>query len=156
MADEIRVELPQVLESILRYQLSEARERMEAGEELVPFSAMAAGETLFCEQHDFPTAEECYADVRHTVEHARGSQGYGLCYDGYVDTDEGRKDAIIAQGGVPGDEQGYAIGLLYTIGEDGVRTFEDEPVVIGQCPNFMANLPASDEEEALEDDEPEE
>lgn len=152
MVEETRVELPQVLESILRYQLKEARERIEAGEELVPFSAMAAGQTLFCEQHSFDSSEACFADVRHTVEHARGSQGYGFCYDGYVDTSEGRKDALIAQGGVPGDPQGHAIGVLYEIAEDGTFTFEEEPIYIDTCENFMTALLPEEDEEITEQD----
>ena len=156
MATEERVELPGVLEHILRYCLKDAQETLQAGNEVVPFSAMAAGQTLFCEQHSFDSPEACFADARHTVEHARGSQGYGFCYDGYVDTDEGRKDALIAQGGVPGDPQGYAIGLVYTIGEDGSFTFEDEPIYVGSCENYMAALlPEEDdgETEALSEAE---
>lgn len=150
MTEEKRVELPGVLEHILRYCLKDAQETMQAGNEVVPFSALAAGQTLFCEQHMFDTPEACFADVRHTVEHARGSQGYGFCYDGYVDTGEGRKDALIAQGGVPGDPNGYAIGTIYAIAEDGSITFEDEPIYVGACENYMAHLlPEEDELETI-------
>ena len=30
--------------------------------------------------------------------------------------------------------------MVYTIGEDGTFTFEDDPIYIGHAPNFMANL----------------
>ena len=52
-----------------------------------------------------------------------------------LDTDEGQKDALIAEGGLPGEEQGYAFGYLYD--EDGI---EREVVYIGPAPNFMENL----------------
>ena len=43
--------------------------------------------------------------------------------------------ALIAEGGLPGEEQGYAFGYLYD--EDGI---EREVVYIGPAPNFMENL----------------
>ena len=50
MAEE-RVVLEPVLESVLRYCLKDARERMEKGQGIVPFSALAVGDKLFMEQH---------------------------------------------------------------------------------------------------------
>ena len=61
-----------------------------------------------------------------------------------METDAGTRDCIIAEGGLPGEDEGYAVGLLYrTIGE--VKMFEAEPCYIGPAPNFMAGLKAFDE-----------
>ena len=38
-----------------------------------------------------------------------------FCYDGYIETDDGVKDALIAEGGVPGADEGYAIAYLYEV-----------------------------------------
>lgn len=151
MAEQERIEIPLVLENVLRYCLKDAQERMEKGEAVAPFSALAAGETLFMEEHDLDTPEECFADARHTVEHATGAAAYGLCYDGYVETDEGKRDALIAQGGVPGDEYGHAIGVLYTVDGEGKPQFAEEPIYIGNCLNYMVGL-STEEDYRLDED----
>ena len=61
-----------------------------------------------------------------------GRAAYALCYDGYVEVDEGTKDALIAEGGVPGADKGFAVGYLYECAEDGTVEFEDEPAYIGE------------------------
>ena len=63
-----------------------------------------------------------------------------FCYDGYVETSEGVKDALIAEGGVPGAADGYAIGLLYALDADGKPQFSESPSYIGMAPNFMESL----------------
>ena len=140
MAEEERIEIPLVLENVLRYCIKDARERMEKGEQLLPFSALAVGETLFMEEHAFDTPDECFDSARKTVEGARGAQAYGVCYDGYVDTQFGSRDAIIAQGGVPGEQYGHAIGLLYTQDDEGKYKFHQEPIYVGNCRNYMDSL----------------
>lgn len=50
------------------------------------------------------------------------------------------KDAIIAEGGQPGADTGYAVAYLYTTDDDGNFAFESEPAYIGEAPNFMEAL----------------
>lgn len=138
-------EIPDVLEKVLLFSMDRAKGKMEAGEELVPFTSLAVKETLFMESHPADDEEACFNLARHTVEHARGAQAYSFCYDGYVDLDTGVRDALIAEGGVPGADEGFAIGQLYTVGDDGSIAFESEPVYIGQAPNFMIALRNADE-----------
>lgn len=140
-------EIPEVLESVLLFALDEAKAKMLAGEEVVPFTALAVKENLFIESHPGGSPEECFALAQHTVEGARGADAYGLCYDGYVDTDDGMLDVLIAEGGVPGEELGFAIGYLYRPEGEGV-VFEEEPVFIGEAPNFMGNLVLGEEGDA--------
>ena len=48
--DQTTIEVPQIdetLEAVLIAALNEAKKRLEAGEEVVPFTALAVGETLF-------------------------------------------------------------------------------------------------------------
>ena len=154
---EGRVVLEPVLESVLRYCLKDARERMEKGQAIAPFSALAVGDKLFMEQHPANTPAESHAQVRKTVEGARGAQAYGFCYDGYIDTDDGRRDCLIAEGGTPGSATGHAIGLLYTVDGEGAMTFEDEPVYVSTTLNYMINLAPeepADESPADPADEP--
>ena len=60
---EERIEIEPVLESVLRYCLKDARERMEKGEQVAPFSALAVGDTLFMEEHAADTAAETAQNV---------------------------------------------------------------------------------------------
>ena len=115
----------------------------------------------FLEEVDGETPEEMYAFAKHTVEHVRGADAYALCYDGYLDTDQGMRDAIIAEGGVPGAIQGEAVGLLYEMDADGNVEYHRPIAYIGKAPNFMIFLTddtdplkvAAEDEEANEGDE---
>lgn len=131
--------MPEVLQRLLVVALDEGRERIAAGEDLVPFTMLVVGDSLFTEAADGATTDECYRIARHTVEGARGALAYAFCYDGYLDTDEGVKDCVIAEGGVPGTPEGFAMGYLYgTVG--GAVRFNDDPSFIGSAPNFMEGL----------------
>ena len=104
---------------------------------------------MFIEKHPADTPEQCFALARHTVENMRGAVSYAFCYDGYIDTDAGMADALIAEGGLPGEPQGCALGLIYHIDDEGKYHFESEVVYIGPAPNFMAGTqgPAPVEQE---------
>ena len=136
-------EIPEILEKVLLFALDEAKEKMEQGSDVVPFTALVVKENLFIESHPGDSAEECFGYARHTVEGARGAEAYALCYDGYVEIDDGTKDALIAEGGVPGEDEGYAVGYLYSVNDEGEATFEEEPAYIGEAPNYMADLKLS-------------
>lgn len=138
-------EIPEVLESVLLYTLEEAKEKMSQGADVVPFTALVVKDNLFIESHPGNTADECFNLARHTVEHARGASAYALCYDGYIDVDDEQRDALIAEGGVPGADAGYAVGYLYSVDAEGTVTFEDEAAYIGEAPNFMIALGSADQ-----------
>ena len=161
MAVDTAPEIPEVLESLLVFALNECKDHIlnDAAEQVtpldadaddgetheitldgsVPFTVLAVKDNLFIETHPGNDADACYASAQHTVAGARGATAYAFCYDGYVETDAGVRDCIIAEGGIPGEEAGYAVGYLYrTIGE--VKMFESDPVYIGPAPNFMAGL----------------
>lgn len=138
-------EIPEILEKVLLFALDEAKEKMEQGSDVVPFTALVVKENLFIESHPGDSAEECFGYARHTVEGARGAEAYALCYDGYVEIDDGTKDALIAEGGVPGEDEGYAVGYLYSVNDEGEATFEEEPAYIGEAPNYMADLKGASE-----------
>lgn len=144
-------EIPEALEGVLLAALDEAMAKMNQGEEVVPFTMLLVKDGRFIEEHPGNEPEECFAMARHTVQGARGASAYALCYDGYVEIDDGVEDALIAEGGIPGADKGFAVGYLYTVAEDGTPTFETEPVYIGEAPNFMIFL--TDEPDAA--DEPE-
>ncbi len=123
------------LKTVIVAVLNEAADKMEAGEEVVPFTGLAVKENLFIETHPGDDTEKIFLAARKEVQGARGATAYAFCYDGYLDTEDGKVDALIAEGGLPGEEQGFAFGYLYN--EDGV---DREVVYIGPAPNFMEGL----------------
>ena len=146
-------QIPEILEKVLLFSLDEAKEKMTQGSDVVPFTALVVKENLFIENHPADSAEECFNLARHTVEHARGAAAYALCYDGYIEIDDGVKDALIAEGGVPGEDTGYAVSYLYEMDEEGNVTFEEEPAYVGEAPNFMSGLKEADQYDEDEIDE---
>ncbi len=145
-SDDIEVpEIPETLEKVLLFALDEAKQKMLQGADVIPFTALVIKENLFIESHPGDNPEECFAAAKHTVQGARGAEAYALCYDGYIDTDEGDMDAIIAEGGIPSEEAGYAICYLYEVNEEGKAEFEEEPAYVGEAPNFMSALKDSAE-----------
>lgn len=147
---EERIEIPLVLENVLRYCLKDAQERMEKGEVITPFSALAVGETLFMEEHPGEDAQESFDGAKRTVQNARGAAAYGFCYDGFIEVgiEHEKQDCLIAEGGCPGEPYGHAIGVLYTIKGDGSVDFAEEPIYVGSAMNYMLSL-----ESVLGDDE---
>ena len=149
-SDELGVpQIDETLEILLLQAIEEAQDRMEAGSEVVPFTALLNGETVTEDTHT-GTTEECFESARKTVEAATGARAYVLCYDGYIDTDAGRKDAIIAEGGTADGGKGVAVCLMYEEGDD-ILTFDEEVVYLAEAPHFRAG----DEEgpAILEDEE---
>ena len=157
---EERIIIPGVLESVLRYCLKDARERMEKGEQVLPFSALAVKETLFFEEHPGDDVAQCFDSARKTVQNAKGADAYGFCYDGYIELEHGKRaDCLIAEGGIPGAEYGHAIGLPYEYDGEGKPVFQDEPVYVSKSLNYMLHAVQDyeDEDEAEEaEGEPEE
>ena len=133
-------EIPETLEKVLLFALDEAKQKMLQGADVIPFTALVVKDNLFIETHPGDDSQECFAAAKHTVEGARGAEAYALCYDGYIETDGGELDALIAEGGIPGEEAGYAICYLYEMDEEGKVAFEDEPAYVGEAPNFMSAL----------------
>lgn len=150
-------EIDEELESLLIQVIEEARGKMEQGEVFPPFTAAVVGDKLFTETHE-GTIDECFDSARDAVLNAAGARLYAFCYDGYIDTDEGDKDAIIAEGGVAGDAQAVAVGMMYAVDEEGAVTdFDDEVVYIAETDNFLADAePVAKDEEAAEDEGAEE
>ena len=150
--EEERIEIPVVLENVLRYCLKDASERMAKGEQVIPFSALAVGETLFMEEHPGDEVSDCFHSARKTVENARGAQAYGFCYDGFIEIgpNNQKHDCIIAEGGCPGEPYGHAIGLPYTVDKDGIYSFADEPIYVSNALNYMLSLADLEEDESEE------
>ncbi|NTU88501.1 MAG: hypothetical protein HGA54_01125 [Actinobacteria bacterium] len=153
MAEEIVVEMSEVLEKVAYFALDEARQKLEQGGDLVPFTVLADGDNMFIETHPGDTTGECFSSARKVVDAARKEIAcYVFCYDGYVDTDDGEQDAIIIECAEKDSDIGHALCLVYTIDED-VLTFEEAPAYLGETLSFFDESVDWDAEEFDEDDE---
>lgn len=138
-------EIDEELQKVLLFALDEARTQADQGEDVTPFTALVVKDNVFLEKHPGPTPQYCFNEARHTVEGVSGAGCYAFCYDGYVETDTGMVDALIAEGGVPGQPEGTAVGLIYHEDDEGHYHFEPEVAYIGPAPNFMAHLAQPDQ-----------
>lgn len=144
--DEIGGPVPtmdEILSKLLQYVILDAKDRMEEQDGFTPFVAVAVKDNLFLEEMDADEPEQVYAQARHTVADVKGADAYALCYDGYIETDAGTHDAIMAEGGVPGADTGYACGMIYEMDGD-KRIFMDKIAYVGKAPNYMANIDPND------------
>lgn len=155
LIDEVP-EIPEELQKALGHALDRGKAELEKGELLVPFTGVLVKDQVLIAQHPGDNPEECYSLARHEVEGMAGATAYAFCYDGYVDTNQGTKDAIIAEGGVPGESEGFALAYMYEVeesDEDGNPAklkVDATPTYIGEADNFMEG--SSPRSHALDDD----
>lgn len=155
MPETETLEMDEVLEKITFYCLNTAREKIEAGEEFVPFTVVVEGEQLFEETYPLDDVVSCRANVEANVKSSSTfSTHYAFCYDGFLMTDDGQLDAIIVECAERDMEQAYVIGLLYRQEEDGAYTFEDMPAYLDKVETFYdrAAVNVAEAEEAVKDD----
>ena len=142
--------LDETLEILLLQVIEEAQQRMEDGEDVVPFTALLVGDSVFEETHN-GTTDECFASAQKTVEGAEGARAYAFCYDGYIENrrcwrqrrHHCRGEASRAK------KDGVAVGLLYDASREEIA-FEEEVCYIAEAPNFLASkepVPAIIEDE---------
>lgn len=98
MADQENLELDEVLEKITFYCFDEARKKIEAGEECVPFTCVVSGEQMFVEGYPGEDVTMCRKNAEANVKSSSSfSSCYAFCYDGFLMTDEGQLDAILVE-----------------------------------------------------------
>ena len=144
------------LDKIVLYALEEATEKLEQTGEVEPFTVVLHNENLHFESHPGEDAVECFNAAAVAVKHlAHVMDAYVFVYDGYISTDSGTKDALIAERGMPSSEQAEAFALLYTLDEsqEGSLTFEEGIYGLGLATSLLQDEPITSDD--LEDlDEP--
>ena len=150
------------LDRVVFYALDEARQKLEQGNEVEPFTVIVSGENLYIESHPGDDIVECFNSARKTLfDMELLADAYVFCYDGYVQLDGGARDALIAERATKTDEVGEAFALLYTIDEDGDGSieFEDSLYHLGEAPSlygageFGEDLIESFDDDGFEDSE---
>ena len=141
----------EVLNKLLGYALDMGKEKIEDNEDVVPFTILVVKENIYVETHPGMDVEECFQSAKEIIENAQGASMYVLGYEGYVEEEEGMHDAVIAEGGIAGEEIGKAVAALFTEGQEKVE-FEKQYESLGEADNMMEALhqPTDEEAEILE------
>ena len=130
------LEMDDILERITFYCLDEARKKLEAGEECVPFTAVVSDDQMFIETYPGDDVMSRRADAEANVKSSSTfSTHYAFCYDGFLMTDDGQLDALIVECATRDMEKAYVIGLLYKE-EDGKLEFAETPAYIDDVESF--------------------
>lgn len=139
-ADAAELDETNNLDKIVLYALDEAMEKLKQSGEVEPFTVILHEENLFVESHPGDDAVECFnaaAAAVKLLEHAMDA--YVFVYDGYITTDTGTSDALIAERARPEDETAQAFAILYTSEEEGEGTliFEEGVYDLGSAASLL-------------------
>ena len=131
-------EIDQTLQDVMVQLIEEATDHLTEEGFFAPFTALLNGDVISIDVHDGEDTEECYTKASTCVRSANGARAYAFCYDGFLETDQGEKYAIICEGGLPGQDKGLALALMYTADpEDDTIQFEEDLLYLGPCENFL-------------------
>jgi hypothetical protein len=121
MSDDFLLDAARPLDKIVFFAFDEARQKLEQGAYVEPFTVVLANDGLFIEGHPGDDVEECYESARRSLsDKDLIAEAYVFCYDGYVETDSDTRDAIIVERASRDDAAGEAFALLYAV-QDGAE-----------------------------------
>lgn len=139
MADDglIEMEMGEELDRALECARAEAERRITRSEGFVPFTVLATSEGLTIETHPGDDFTTCSADARGVIAGAdEDVVAYVFCYDGFIEYDDGKHDAVILECAERGDEEAAVLGWVYTEGDDEL-VFEDDPDYLGSTDGLL-------------------
>lgn len=123
--DQVNLQVSDNARKAMEYAFEEAQQRLiSMNQSFDPFTVTVVDEGL--EVNDHPAATP--TAVRESVKILLAQdmpEGYALCYDGYVETDEGQTDAVIVEVADRGASDAFTLALLYEI-IDGHYAFETD------------------------------
>ncbi len=132
------LEMSETLAKVVAYCLGEARMKIEDGSGVVPFSVIVKGDDMYIEE--FP-GEDVVASRRKAEDAIRAASDvatdYGLCYDGFLNSNQGQIDAVLVEAGNRDMDHSLVIGLIYEVGEDGKAKFVNQPAFIQNGAQFF-------------------
>lgn len=121
--DQVSLQVSDNTVKAMEYAFEEAKQRLTSmRQSFDPFTVTVVDEGL--EVNDHPAATP--TSVRESVKMLLAQdmpEGYALCYDGYVETDDGQQDAVIVEVADRGASDAFILALLYGM-EEGDYVFE--------------------------------
>ena len=121
--DQVTLQISENVRKAMDYAFDEAQQRLiSMNQSFDPFTVTVVDAGLEVNDHPAETAEAVRESVKMLLAQDM-PEGYALCYDGWVDTDDGHLDAIIVEVADRGNEDAFILALIYTVAE-GEYTFE--------------------------------
>ena len=115
--DQVSLQVSDNTVKAMEYAFEEAKQRLTSmHQSFDPFTVTVVDEGL--EVNDHPAATP--TSVRESVKMLLAQdmpEGYALCYDGYVETDDGQQDAVIVEVADRGASDAFILALLYGMEE---------------------------------------
>lgn len=148
-SDEIIGELSEEdpIERAVFIALDEASSKLDEHGFFEPFIIIVEGDDLQIEELDGDEEDEIVAAARMTAMQMRASSdAYILTYDGFVDLDDGRSDAIIVEYARTGEQQADVLAWLYYTHDDHIH-FQDPLYNLGEYPSLYYVEKTSDDAE---------
>lgn len=153
--DQVSLQVSENVRKAMDYAFDEAQQRLiSINQSFDPFTVTVVDAGL--EINDHPA--ETPLAVRESVKMLLAQdmpEGYALCYDGWVDTDDGHLDAVIVEVCDRGAADAFTLALIYSV-IDGEYTFETdygyagpvEPLFPAGTKPIVSGLAALEAEEA--------
>jgi hypothetical protein len=136
---------------IVDYAINEAVEQLTQVGGFDPFSVILVGDEMNIESYNGEDAVEVFNAARETIQQmSLLASAYVFVYDGYLNADDGDKDAIIAEFCLQGEELGSAYAVIYTEAGDSLE-IEEQVYEIGEAQSLFSAPPF--EREQLEEQE---
>ncbi|MCL2632793.1 MAG: hypothetical protein FWD45_06915 [Coriobacteriia bacterium] len=118
--------------------LDEAANKLDEQGDFEPFLIIVQGDEIHIEEQEGDDEEEVIAAARQTVlQMQHVADAYILTYDGFVDLDDGRSDAIIVEFARAGDEEAQVLAWLYYTHDDHLH-FQDPLYSLGAYPSLYS------------------
>lgn len=106
----------------IEHAFEEARESIQDEGGVLPFTIMCTADGFDVADHPGSSTQEVYESVK-TLLAQEMPEAYAFAYDGFVETDDGRSDAILCESARRGEMEAYLLALPYSQGDDGVLSF---------------------------------
>lgn len=126
-AATVELKLTDNLRRAIEHAFDEARESIQDDGAMLPFTIMCTSDGFDVADHPGDSAQAVYESVK-TLLAREMPEAYAFAYDGYVETDEGRSDAILCEAAMRGDAEAYLLALPY--GRDEQGSFEFAPAFL--------------------------
>ncbi|MBE6469365.1 MAG: hypothetical protein E7001_05330 [Coriobacteriaceae bacterium] len=130
--DPVELKVTDSLRVALDHAFEDARACLVRDGGVMPFTVICTSDGFEVHDHPGDDVDETCNSVK-TLLAQEVPEAYVFSYDGYLDLDEGRRDAIICEMARRGDAAAERLALRYERDEEGDLAFDDEIVSVGRA-----------------------